>query len=53
MATITFCRTACRSTHSCPLRITWVPKGGYLRLYGPGEPAFDGSWKPGDFEKVK
>jgi hypothetical protein len=26
---------------------------GYLRLYGPGEPAFDGSWKPGDFEKVK
>jgi hypothetical protein len=22
----------------------------YFRLYGPEEPAFDGSWKPGDFE---
>jgi hypothetical protein len=22
----------------------------YLRLYGPQQPAFDGSWKPGDFE---
>jgi hypothetical protein len=22
----------------------------YLRLYGPGEAAFDGGWKPGDFE---
>ena len=53
LATITFCRTACRSTHSCPLRITWVLKGAYLRLYGPGEPAFDGSWKPGNFEKAK
>ena len=25
----------------------------YFRIYGPGSPAFDGSWKPGDFEKVK
>ena len=25
----------------------------YLRLYGPQDPAFDGSWKPGDFELVK
>ena len=25
----------------------------YLRLYGPEQPAFDGSWKPGDFEQVK
>jgi hypothetical protein len=25
----------------------------YFRIYGPGEPAFDGSWKPGDFEEVK
>jgi len=25
----------------------------YLRLYGPEGPAFDGSWKPGDFEEVK
>lgn len=25
----------------------------YLRLYGPQEPAFDGSWKPGDFEELK
>jgi hypothetical protein len=25
----------------------------YFRIYGPGEPAFDSSWKPGDFEEVK
>jgi hypothetical protein len=25
----------------------------YFRIYGPGAPAFDGSWKPGDFEEVK
>ena len=24
-----------------------------FRIYGPEKPAFDGSWKPGDFEKVK
>jgi hypothetical protein len=24
----------------------------YFRIYGPEEPAFDGSWKPGDFEEV-
>jgi hypothetical protein len=24
----------------------------YLRLYGPEGPAFDGSWRPGDFEEV-
>ncbi len=24
----------------------------YLRLYGPEGPAFDGSWRPGDFEAV-
>lgn len=24
-----------------------------VRLYGPLEPWFDGSWKPGDFELVK
>jgi hypothetical protein len=33
-----------------------VPGRGYfaiLRLYGPTEAAFDKSWKPGDFEKVK
>ena len=22
----------------------------YFRVYGPQSPAFDGSWKPGDFE---
>jgi hypothetical protein len=22
----------------------------YFRIYGPEAPAFDGSWKPGDFE---
>ncbi len=22
----------------------------YMRIYGPEQPAFDGSWKPGDFE---
>ncbi|MFC7338633.1 DUF1254 domain-containing protein [Haloferula chungangensis] len=33
-----------------------VPGRGYfaiLRLYAPTEPALDGSWKPGDIEKVK
>ena len=25
----------------------------YFRLYGPTGPAFDGSWKPGNFEEVK
>lgn len=25
----------------------------YFRIYGPERPAFDGSWKPGDFEEVK
>jgi len=25
----------------------------YFRIYGPEGPAFDGSWKPGDFEEVK
>lgn len=25
----------------------------YFRIYGPQKPAFDGSWKPGDFEEVK
>jgi hypothetical protein len=24
----------------------------YFRIYGPQQPAFDGSWKPGDFEVV-
>jgi hypothetical protein len=24
----------------------------YFRIYGPEKPAFDGSWKPGDFEMV-
>ena len=24
----------------------------YFRIYGPEEPAFDGTWKPGDFEIV-
>lgn len=24
----------------------------YFRIYGPQQPAFDGSWKPGDFEEV-
>ncbi|MDI9238644.1 DUF1214 domain-containing protein [Lysobacter sp. LF1] len=24
----------------------------YFRIYGPDAPAFDGSWKPGDFEEV-
>lgn len=25
----------------------------YFRIYGPEQPAFNGSWKPGDFEEVK
>lgn len=24
----------------------------YFRIYGPDQPAFDGSWKPGDFEAL-
>jgi hypothetical protein len=24
----------------------------YFRIYGPQPPAFDGSWKPSDFERV-
>lgn len=28
----------------------WFP---YFRIYGPTGPAFDGSWKPGDFEEVR
>ncbi len=24
----------------------------YIRIYGPEQPAFDGSWKPGDFEEL-
>jgi hypothetical protein len=36
--------------------IKTVPGRGwfaYIRIYGPEGPAFDGSWKPGDFEEVK
>jgi hypothetical protein len=22
----------------------------YLRIFGPEQPAFDGTWKPGDFQ---
>ena len=22
----------------------------YFHIYGPGQPAFDGTWRPGDFE---
>ena len=25
----------------------------YFRSYGPDAPTFDGSWKAGDFERVK
>ena len=24
----------------------------YFRIYGPEQPAFDGTWKPGDFEAI-
>lgn len=36
--------------------IKTVPGRGwfaYMRIYGPDQAAFDGSWKPGDFEVVK
>jgi hypothetical protein len=36
--------------------IKTTPGGGwfaYFRIYGPESPAFDGTWKPGDFEIVK
>jgi hypothetical protein len=35
--------------------IKTIPDQGwftYFRIYGPEEPAFDGSWKPDDFDKV-
>ncbi|MEU8707253.1 DUF1214 domain-containing protein [Streptomyces sp. NPDC048565] len=25
----------------------------YFRIYGPEEAAFDGSWRPGDFERIE
>ena len=36
--------------------IKTIPDKGwfaYFRIYGPEQAAFDRSWKPGDFEKVK
>jgi len=36
--------------------IKTIPEKGwfvYFRIYGPQQPAFDGTWKPGDFEEVK
>lgn len=36
--------------------IKTVPGRGwfaYIRIYGPEQAAFDGSWKPGDFEETK
>ena len=36
--------------------IKTIPNVGwftYFRIYGPEAPAFNGSWKPGDFEEVK
>jgi hypothetical protein len=36
--------------------IKTIPNRGwfvYFRLYGPEKPAFDGSWKPGDFQEIK
>jgi hypothetical protein len=35
--------------------IKTIPNKGwfvYFRIYGPEKPAFDGSWKPGDFEVI-
>jgi hypothetical protein len=36
-------------------RKTSAGKGwfAYFRVYGPEQPAFDGAWKPADFEEVK
>lgn len=36
--------------------IKTIPNKGwfvYFRIYGPEQPAFDGSWKPADFEELK
>lgn len=36
--------------------IKTVPGRGwfaYIRIYGPEQAAFDGTWKPGDIEEVK
>jgi hypothetical protein len=38
-----------------PAWIKTIPGKGwfvYFRIYGPEQPAFDGSWKPGDFEEL-
>jgi len=41
------------------MRARWIKtlpgKGwfAYFRIYGPDQAAFDGSWKPGDFERIK
>ncbi|MFE3542757.1 DUF1214 domain-containing protein [Nocardia sp. NPDC059177] len=35
--------------------IRTVPGRGwfvYLRIYGPEQPAFDGTWKPADIQKI-
>jgi hypothetical protein len=35
--------------------IQTLPRKGwfaYIRIYGPEQPAFDGSWKPGDFQQL-
>ena len=41
LATVGFKRS--RARVGCP----------YFRIYRPEQPAFDGSWKPGDFEALK
>lgn len=36
--------------------IETIPDKGwftYFHIHGPEDPAFDGSWKPGDLEEVK
>ena len=53
------CRVVLRTDGTCWRREPWIqtlPGRGwfaYFRIYGPESHAFDGSWKPGDFAKVK
>ncbi|HEX4859755.1 MAG TPA: DUF1254 domain-containing protein [Rhizomicrobium sp.] len=52
MATLRFAPTAPRGGEGSWIRT--IPGRGwfaYFRIYGPEPPAFDGSWRPGDFKR--
>jgi hypothetical protein len=47
--------TLCFGLDSPGTRVPWLQTSpgaqrfAYFRIYGPGTPAFDGTWKPSDF----